>query len=354
MTPSPPEIHALVLSVMDGAVPANPNHDQVNVEGKERPIWEGLPVSLFGSVMGMTGLSIAWGMMSAQLGTPSWIADLLACCAALVFVILVFGYTMKILRSPGAVRAEFLHPIQGNLFGTFIISVLLLPIVIAPVSLWFARAGWTLGAVLMLGFAWVIVTRWMSERQLAAHATPAWIVPVVGALEIPLALPHLSLPELHAVMVVGLSIGLFFTIPLFTLIFSRLIFEDPLPTALEPTLLILIGPFALGFTSYVATTGMVDLFAEGLYVLMLFLLGVLLPRLAHLPQCCPFRFSWWSVSFPLAASANAALIFAKARPSGLTQAVAFALLALASVVMAYLLWLTLAGVARGDLRTLSR
>ena len=249
-------------------------------------------------------------------------------------------------------RAEFRHPIAGNLFGTVLIS-LLLPIILAPLSLPLARAMWVIGAVAMLGFAWLIVSRWLSDRQQVAHATPAWIIPVVGLLDLPLALPSLGLPPMHGVMVVGLAIGLFFAVPLFTLIVSRLVFEPPMPDALQPTLMILVAPFAVGFLAYVATTGQVDLFAQSLYALTLFMLAVLAGRLRHLGSCCPFRVSWWAVSFPLAASAIAALRFAAADPGWITDGIAVALLALASVTIAGLLVRTLAGIAQGELRTLS-
>jgi len=193
----------------------------------------------------------------------------------------------------------------------------------------------------------------MSDRQLIAHATPAWIIPVVGLLNVPLALPGLGLPPMHGVMVLGLAVGLFFAIPLFTLIFSRLVFEPPMPDALQPTLLILVAPFAVGFSTYVATTGQVDLFAQSLYMLTLFMLAVLLGRLRNLLGCCPFRVSWWAVSFPLAASAIAALRFAAEEPGLVTDMIALALLALATVTIAALLVRTLIGVARGELRALS-
>ena len=122
---------------------------------------------------------------------------------------------------------------------------------------------------------------------------------------------------------------------------------------LQPSLLILVAPFAVGFTTYVTTTGTVDLFAEALYALMLFMLAVLLPRLSHLPRCCPFRVSWWAVSFPLAASASTALKFAAAEPGLATDAVALALLAGATTVIMWLLARTLLGLAKGELRTLS-
>ncbi len=57
-----------------------------------------------------------------------------------------------------------------------------------------------------------------------------------------------------------------------------------MPDALQPLLLILVAPFALGFSTYVTTTGQVDLFAQSLYVLTLFMLAVLLRTLAGLAR----------------------------------------------------------------------
>jgi tellurite resistance protein len=62
---------------------------------------------------------------------------------------------------------------------------------------------------------------------------------------------------------------------------------------------------------------------------------------------------WWATSFPLAASAVAALRFAEAEPGWATDAIALALSALASVVIVWLLGRTVWGIARGELRQLS-
>jgi tellurite resistance protein len=132
----------------------------------------------------------------------------------------------------------------------------------------------------------------------------------------------------------------------------RLVFVSPIPQALEPTLFILVAPFAVGMSTYVATTGQLDLFAKSLYVLTLFMLSVLLGRLRHLVRCCPFRVGWWAVSFPLAASAIAALRWAQAEPGWATDAIAIAVLALTTSIIAWMLVRTVAGVVRGELRTL--
>jgi tellurite resistance protein len=314
---------------------------------------EYLPVSLLGAVMGLTGLSVAWRLAHARYGIPDAIADAIGALGVMAFVAMAVGYGIKWQHAAEAVKAEFQHPIAGNLFGTIFVSMLLLPIVLAPVCLSIARILWLIGAVGMVVFAWIIISRWMSDRQQLAHATPAWIVPVIGLLDLPLAVPPLQLEALHGVAVFGLAVGLFFSTPLFTLIFQRLLFEPPITESLRPTLLILVAPFAVGYSSYVATTGQTDLFSESLYALTLFMLAVLLGQLRNLPMCCPFRVSWWAVSFPLAACAIAALKFAALSRGWAADAVAVLLLTLATLVIGSLLIRTLSGIIRGELRALS-
>jgi tellurite resistance protein len=312
-----------------------------------------LPVGLFGSVMGLTGLSVAWRLAHEHFGAWASVSHWIGAIAVVVFALVGGGYFIKAVTALQAVRAEFAHPIAGNLFATILISMVLVPIVLAPISLLVARIVWAVGALGTTLFAWFVVSRWMHVRQQVTHATPAWLVPVVGMLNVPLAMPSLELTALHGVMVSSLAIGLFFTLPLFTIIFSRLVFESPLPDELQPSLLILLAPFAVGTSTYIVATGHVDLFSNSLFVLTLFMLAVLLARLRHLGVCCPFRVSWWSVSFPLAACAIAGLRTAAALQSVATDVIAIVLLGLASLVVAFLLLRTLFGVARGELRTLS-
>ncbi len=319
---------------------------------------DNLPIGLFGSVMGLTGLSIAWRLAHGVFGAPCWAANAWAVAAIAAFVAVGIGYGIKIVTAPKAVSAEFHHPFSGNLFGMVFISLLLLPIVLAPVSLLLARTLWILGAFGMSVFAWLIVSRWMSGEQQVAHVTPAWIVPGVGLLDMPLAVPALGFDSsymlpLHQLMVAALSIGLFLAVPLFTIIFSRILFQPPMPDALQSTLLILVAPFAIGYSAYTIVSGTIDLFAQALYMLTLFMLAVLLGRVRKLGQCCPFRFAWWSVSFPLAASAIASLRYAAYAPGWIANALAIATLALATITIMGLLVRTLFGLARGELRTLS-
>jgi tellurite resistance protein len=301
------------------------------------PHFEYLPVALFGSVMGLTGLSVAWRLAALRYPLPGLVADLIGWGALAAFLALAVAYGMKAVTAWPTVVAEFRHPIAGNLFGTVLISLLLLPLVLVRVSPLLAQGVWILAAAGMLVFAVMIVSRWMSSRQQLAHATPAWIVPVVGLLDVPLAAP----------------VGLFFAVPLFTLVFARLVFEEPLAPAMRPTLMILVAPFVVGFSSYAATLGRIDAFAEGLFLIGLFVFVILVGLLRDLPRCCPFRVSWWAVSFPAAATAVAALRYAEHAQSGLADALALLLLAFATGLIGALALRTLTGIARGELRALS-
>lgn len=116
------------------------------------------------------------------------------------------------------------------------------------------------------GFAWLIVSRGMSVRQQVVHATPAWMIPVVGTLNISIAGVTVNLPGAHPVSAFGLAVGLFFAVPLFTLILSRLIFEEPMLPSQQPSLLILVATFAVGISSYLAVVGRMDIFASSLFI----------------------------------------------------------------------------------------
>lgn len=308
-----------------------------------------LPVALFGSVMGLLGLSNAWKWAHLYWGIPL-IDQIIAGLGMAAFIAMCMAYGIKAVYDSDAVIAEFRHPISGPLFGTAFISLLLLPLALSQYSLMASRMEWLIGCVGMLVLAWVMVGRWLNIRQSAVHATPAWFVPVVGLLNIPLATPLLGWQSaFHTLLVFVFAIGLFFAIPLFTIILSRLMFEEPISNTLAPSLLILIAPFAVGFSAYITIIGHIDLFAQGLLSIALFLLSVLLFRLRQLPRICPFRVSWWAVSFPLAACANASIRYAMYAKSTLFDFIAGLVLILSTVIIMGLLFFTLKGLIQNKL-----
>lgn len=227
-----------------------------------RSAFETFPVGLFGAVMGLSGLSVAGRLAQQRYGGPDWLAlvsPLLGWVAVAALVTVLAGYAVKLATAFDAVQAEFRHPIAGNLFGAPLISLLLLDPACAPQPR--RRAS-------------VLEHR---RRRGSSPSSDAWTCR---------ALPALGLPPMPGQMAFALAVGLFFAVALFTLIFSRLLFEPPLPDALKPSLLILVAPFAVGCSTYAATVGRTDLFSDAMFMLTLFMLAVLLSQLRNLDVCC--------------------------------------------------------------------
>ncbi|HUE19234.1 MAG TPA: SLAC1 anion channel family protein [Stellaceae bacterium] len=308
-----------------------------------------LPVGLFGAAMSLAALCGAWRLAHVMWVTPIFISEAIGALAVIAFIAMVTAYALKMTRHPARALAEFRHPVQGPLFATFFIALLLLPIVLYPYMLGFAQAMWCVGAALMLGFTTLIVHRWLNQQQGIDHPTPTWFVPVIGILNIPAAGFFRDVPAVRELGLLAVGIGLVFALVLFTLVFARLVLRPALPAPLVPTLGILIAPFAVGFVGYTGAIGEVDRLASYLFYVGLFMAVVMAPRLIRQAWRGPFRTSWWAVSFPLAALAVAALRYAEARPLPILQGLAAVILGLVSLVLLWLVVESLIHILRGDL-----
>jgi tellurite resistance protein len=132
-----------------------------------------------------------------------------------------------------------------------------------------------------------------------------------------------------------------------TLVFNRLIFHDPLPERLRPTLVILIAPPAVAFLAWLKLGGgTIDAPARLLLNIGYFftaLVAIQVPALLRLP----FALSFWALSFPLAAIATASFRFAAITGSAPHRTAGFVLLALVVVAIAILVVRTIrAALAR--------
>jgi tellurite resistance protein len=308
-----------------------------------------LPVGLFGAPMSLSALCAAWRLAHVMWVTPIFISEAIGALALVAFVVVAVAYGIKIARYPARVLAEFRHPVQGPLFATFIIALLLLPGVLHPYVPGFAEAMWCVGAVLMVAFTTLIVHRWLNQQQGIDHPTPTWFVPVIGILNIPAAGFFHDLSVVRELDLLAVGIGLVFAFVLFTLVFARLVLRPSLPAPLQPTLAILMAPFAVGFVGYTSAVSGVDRLAAYLFYVGLFMAAVMAPRLVRQAWRGPFRTSWWAVSFPLAALAVSALRYAEARPLLLLQGLAAVVLGLVSLVLLWLVAASLLHILRGDL-----
>ena len=293
-----------------------------------------LPVNLFASVMGISGLAMAW-RLAVPHGAPPVVGEALGVLALVLFAIIGTGYLAKASFHTDAVRAEFTHPVSGNFFGTVAISLLLLSAVIGPWHAGASHAVWTLGAALTLTIGYVAFSRLVSGGLELAQIVPAWIIPGVASLDIPVTGAHLPLPWAAELNLAGLAIGTVAAVVLYTLIVLRIATQPALPPAMKPSLAILMAPLAVGFLAYVNMNGHVDAFAAMLFWFGVFAFAVTTPMVFR--RDVPFTPTWWAISFPLAALSNAAFKYADAVQAWPLVAFAWALLVFLTVVLAVLL-----------------
>jgi tellurite resistance protein len=306
-----------------------------------------LPVNLFASVMGLAGLALAWRLASKVFGANTVIADVVGIAAVIVFIALALGYSVKWAKYPGVVKAEFKHPLTGNFFGTITIGILLLSAVIAPYSESLQKIVWIVGTIATMALSSVIVTRLLKGNVSTDHAVPAWLLPGVATLDIAVAGGSVPVAWAHEVNLFAASVGTVVAIVFFTMIFSRLVHKAPLPSGMIPSMMILVGPFEVGFLAYVNIMHGVDAFAGLLFYFGLFLF-IILALMVFRPSIA-FGPGWWAISFPMAALSNAALKYASANESIVMHYLAGVILTIVTIAIAVLFVRTLHILANGKL-----
>ncbi|MEA3292458.1 MAG: SLAC1 anion channel family protein, partial [Pseudomonadota bacterium] len=173
------------------------------------------------------------------------------------------------------------------------------------------------------------------------HINPAWFIPVVGNILVPIAGVPLGYPEISWFF---FSIGIVFWLVLLTIFFNRIIFHDPMPQRLVPTFFILIAPPAVAFIAWFKLGGELDAFARVLYYTALFfslLLATQIGKFARLP----FFLSWWAYSFPLAALTVATMLMYQELQTPWFKWLSILLLALVTLVILMLVVKTVAAIS---------
>lgn len=304
------------------------------------------PVGFFAMVMGLFGLTLVWQQAATVLGAPAAIGHGLTLTVAGVFALVLALYGAKAVRHPGAVRGELEHPVAISFIPTTSISVILLATSLQDLLPRAAAAIWILGAALHLGLTLFVLGRWMhGEHYRIQHMNPAWFIPVVGNILVPIAGVPLGFPEVSWFF---FSVGLVFWLVLMTIVFYRVFFHDPLPERLLPTLFILVAPPAVGFIAYLQLAGAVDAFARILFNVALFLTLLLATQVRRFARL-RFYLSLWAYSFPLAAMTVATLGLHAHTGAGWARWLGILLVAVTTFIVAWLAACTAAAVRAGQI-----
>lgn len=308
---------------------------------------ENFPVSWFAMVMGLAGLTIALEKVERLLGWTCQASPLLLTFTVTIFVTLAGVYLLKLIRHPASVRAELKHPVKLNFFPTLSIGLILISITLFPYSEAFSGAIWAMGTLLHLAFTLYVLSVWVHHTHFEiSHMNPAWFIPVVGNILVPIVGVHHASPEISWF---SFSIGLVFWLVLLTIIFYRMFFHQPLPAKLVPTLFILIAPPGVGMLSWLQLNGgEIDAFARILYYSALFLTLMLFTQVPRFMKV-PFALSWWAYSFPMAAITIATLLMHEKLGLVFFKWLGLGLLMLLCILIAGLLFRTGVSVRRREI-----
>lgn len=265
-----------------------------------------LPVSLFATVMGLAGLTIATAKMEQQFALSNMVSSALLIFSLLVYVGVFSAYLLKWVKFPQAVKHEFNHPIRLSFFPASSIGLILLSIAVFPHQPTIALGLWVVGISVQLLFTLVILSTWMHhERFQVQHSNPAWFIPIVGNILVPITGVELGYLEVSWFFY---SIGLIMWLPLLAVLLNRFFFHPMLASKLLPTLFIMIAPPAVGFISWMKLHGgVLDDVGHLLYYFALFTTLLMATQYQHFLKVS-FALPWWAYSFPVAAITIATFI----------------------------------------------
>ncbi|SIT69452.1 tellurite resistance protein [Ectothiorhodosinus mongolicus] len=304
------------------------------------------PIAFYAMLMGLLGFAIVWLRADSIVAVPHIIGLGILAFAGLAFLAVTTLYILKFLRHRDAVLAELNHPVKRNFFATFSITLILISIALMHLAPGISLGFWVVGSALQLVFLLYVMSIWINHTSFQIqHMNPAWFIPVVGNIIVPIGGVFHGFVEISWFY---FSIGLIFWIVLLGIIFYRVIFHDPLPERLVPTLFILIAPPAVGFLSYMVLTGHLDAFAR-ILVYAAFFFTLLLFTQIGLFSRIKFFLSWWAYSFPMAAMTLAAMVLYEHTGLHAHHVLAIGLLVIFTLIIIGLIYRTALAIWRNEI-----
>jgi len=294
--------------------------------------------------MGLSGLAMVWRATEVHWGMAHHASWALTIVATGVFGLLLGAYLYKWFVAPEAVLAELNHPVRINFLPAISINLILLGILM---GFHYPAVGldlWRIGAALQLLLTLIIVNIWLNTERPVGSINPAWFIPAVGNVLVPVA----AAPAGY--LLTGwffLSIGLFFWTILVTVVFYRLITKPALEPPMRPTLVVMLAPPAVSCLAVIALTETMGLGAMALFFIAVFFALLLLPQIPSFLKL-PYFPSWWAYTFPVAAFVMACHRFAHAT-GVISDGMLIALTTLATLLVAIVFIRTIVAIFRGEM-----
>ncbi len=303
------------------------------------------PIMMFATVMGMSGLTITYQKAAQWLGFPHIVGEILMYITTILFLVISVVYLLKFFKYNQAVKKEFSHPIRINFFAAISISMLMLAIIFKEEYELLSAIFWYPGTVLHFYLTMHTIAFWINNNQELDHSNPAWFIPIVGNILIPVAGVGFANT---GILMYFFSVGIFFWIVLFALILNRIIFHHQLAVKFMPTMFILIAPPAVGFLAYFKLFGVIDTFALMLFNLAVFFTLLIIFMYKSFIKI-QFFISWWAFVFPIAAMAISSMLMYKQTKDQLLLFLSYGLIVAITVIISIVIYQTIKHMTKKEI-----
>lgn len=287
------------------------------------------PIMMYAIVMGMSGLTITYQKAAVWLNFPHIIGNSLMYITTTIFVVVSFTYLKKYAKYKMAVKKEFNHPVRINFFAAVSISMLMLAIIFKEEHHTISAIFWYPGTLLHFYLTMHTIAFWINDNQELAHSNPAWFIPIVGNVLIPVGGIGFAST---GILMYFFSVGIFFWIILFSVILNRIIFHHQLAIKFMPTLFILIAPPAVGFIAYFKMYGAIDTFAMILFNMALFFTLLIAFMYKNFIKI-KFFISWWAFVFPIAAMAISSMLMYHKTHDPIVMILSYVMIAVVTIII---------------------
>ncbi len=312
---------------------------------KEKNRVKFFPIMMYAIVMGMSGLTVTYQKATLWLNFPAIIGNSLMYITTLIFLLISGIYILKLFIYPNAVKNEFIHPVRINFFAAISISMILLAIIYKESYPTISAIFWYPGVALHFYLTMHTIAFWIRDNQELTHSNPAWFIPIVGNVLIPIG--GIGFAS-HGVLIYFFSVGIFFWIILFSLILNRIIFHHQLVVKFMPTLFIFIAPPAVGFIAYFKLFEVIDVFAMILFNIGLFFTFLLAFMYKSFLKI-QFFISWWAFVFPIAAmSISTMLMYSQFNDIALL-ALSYVMIAATTTIVLIVIYQTILHMSKNEI-----
>ncbi|KUH32892.1 C4-dicarboxylate ABC transporter [Thermococcus celericrescens] len=282
--------------------------------------------SWFASVMGTGALALVSKAYSSKLPIIKSFAGFLVYLNTVLFFVLLIPWVLRWIKYRENALADLHHPVLGNFYGTIAIAMLVLSAdyltILGNTSV--AWTFWLAGTPLTIFFALLIPYLVFTSEGVDTKAiTPAWFIPPVGLIVIPIsgaklmALSSGTVKELMTfINYFAWGAGFFLYLALLAIVFYRFIKHEPMPCGIAPSIWINLGPIGAGTSTLYALIKASDFInlEEPFLVFGLifwgfgvwwFAMAVILTLHYVRKLNLPYSLAWWAFIFPFGAYVSA-------------------------------------------------